>query len=313
MKAIKCKLCKSDNVNITYHGMIRDGALGRYTKMPVSMYRCTGCGVIWHNPVLEDQKRYYESAEYRESMDEGVGEDEFYAHHDRETLDKLRYTGTDIFRHKIVADIGSGAGAFLDFIKGVGDTVIGVEPTEEYRRIMERKGMVTYAYMEDIIAEFASMDNTPLFNQREGGGIDVVTSFDVIEHVQEPAGFMKNIHAILKKGGRAIIGTPTEAPVMRELLGEIYERKQLFSTQHPWVFSQTSLNNLSIGAGFEPDKIKFKFFQRYGVENMLGWLRDKKPRAELNMPFAADALDAVLRAETGSKGMADYIVVYLEK
>ena len=312
MKEPRCKLCKSNKVTITYNGLIRDGALGQYTKMPVVMYQCKDCGVIWHNPVLENGKRYYESAEYRESMGEGVGEDEFYARHDRETLDKLSYTGTDIFRHKVVADIGSGAGAFLDFIKGVADKVIGVEPTEEYRRIMRCKGIRTYAYMEDIITEYANMDDSPLINQEGDKGIDIVTSFDVIEHVQEPTDFMKNIHTILR-GGKAIIGTPTEAPVMRELLGEIYERKQLFSTQHPWIFSKESLYNLSLDAGFMPDKIEFKFFQRYGIENMLGWLKNKKPRTELHMPFATDTLNAVWKSETESKGMADYIVVYLKK
>ena len=69
-----------------------------------------------------------------------------------------------------------------------------------------------------------------------GNKIDVITSFDVIEHVEEPTKFITDIFELLAEGGQAIIGTPTEAPVMRELLGEIFEKKLLFSTQHIWIF-----------------------------------------------------------------------------
>ena len=51
-------------------------------------------------------------------MEGGAEEERFYRLHDRGTLDKFQYTGTNIYRGIIVADMGCGAGAFLDFIVG---------------------------------------------------------------------------------------------------------------------------------------------------------------------------------------------------
>lgn len=46
---------------------------------------------------------------------------------------------------------------------------------------------------------------------------------------------------MLSVGGTAIIGTPTNAPIMREVLGVDYEMKQLFRTQHLWIFRKKNL------------------------------------------------------------------------
>ena len=114
-----CKLRGSTEIKMEYEGLIRDGGLGKYTKRPVTMYRCCNCDVIWHEPVFEIGS-YYESKEYRNALEGTTDEYDFYRLHDKDNLDKFQYTGTDIFRGKVVADVGCGCGAFLDFVKGGG-------------------------------------------------------------------------------------------------------------------------------------------------------------------------------------------------
>lgn len=46
---------------------------------------------------------------------------------------------------------------------------------------------------------------------------DVVASFDVIEHVEDDAGFLKEITKILKPGGIGIIGTPNRNRISNQL------------------------------------------------------------------------------------------------
>lgn len=293
-----CKLCKSSRVEVIYDGLIRDGGLGKYTDSNVKMYQCADCGVIWHNAGggIYDLNQYYESTEYRMSLEGTSDEADFYNKHDFESLDKFQYTGTDVYRNRTVADIGCGCGAFLDFIKGVAKECVAVEPSQAYRGVMERKGYDTYAYMQDAMTRWR-------------GKIDLITSFDVIEHVEKPDEFVKDIYELLGQGGKAVIGTPTDAPVMRRLLGNIYEQKLLFSTQHLWILSEKSLRDMSEKAGFQ--SVKVKYFQRYGVNNLLGWLREKEPRSEIREDdFITPALDAVWRSECGRNGMADYIVIY---
>jgi hypothetical protein len=113
---MKCKICNSENTKIIYNGQIRNDGLGKYTKQDIPMYHCADCNVIWHDNVLNDAGEFYESKEYRESLDGSSNIDNFYELHDGETLDKLIYTVTGIFRNKTVADIGCG-GAFMDIVR----------------------------------------------------------------------------------------------------------------------------------------------------------------------------------------------------
>lgn len=295
---MKCKLCGSSNIKMIYRGLIRNGGLGQYTNDEMEIWQCSECNVIWHEAVVKDLKEYYESKEYRNSLEGTSEEQDFYRLHDKETMEKFRYTGTTIFRNKVVADIGCGCGAFLDYIKGVAKEVIAIEPSETYRQIMERKGFHTYAYAQETCKERAN-------------AIDVIVSFDVIEHVEDPRQFIQEIYDLLVERGIAVIGTPTDAPVMRKLLGEIYEKKLLFSTQHLWIFSKENLNMMAKAAGFS--EVEVKYFQRYGLGNMLGWIREKEPKSEIQADFITDTLNRTWISECESRGLSDYIVLYMKK
>ena len=295
---MKCKICGSENTDIIYNDLIRDGGLGQYTKKPIKIFQCKNCDVIWHDNEIADVKEYYETEEYRNELEGSSEEEKFYELHDKETLDKLNYTGTTIFRNKVVADIGCGCGAFLDYISGVAREVVAVEPSLKYRNIMSRKGFSTYSYADEAKKLYANK-------------IDVITSFDVIEHVQSPESFIKDVYDLLTAGGKAIIGTPTDAPVMRSLLGKDYEKKLLFSTQHLWILSEKNLRIISEKCGFK--NIDIKYYQRYGIDNMLGWLKDKEPKSEIKQKFITETLNNVWKAQLVDNGLADYIVLYLQK
>ncbi len=295
---MECKLCKSSHIRIIYNGKIRNGGIGKYTQMDVPIYQCRDCDIIWHEKDTNIEK-YYESKQYREDLEESSDIEEFYKLHDKETMAKFAYTGTERFRHKIVADIGCGGGAFLDFVYGVAKEIIAIEPSVYYRNIMKRKGYHTYPYAAEAAEEWK-------------GRVDTVVSFDVIEHVEDPARFLEDIWELLAEGGgAAVIGTPTDAPVMRYMLGEIYEQRLLFSTQHLWIFSEKNLKRMAIEAGFR--EIKTKYFQRYGFSNFLGWMKEKQACGEPEYPFVSDAVDEVWKAEISRQGLSDYIVLYLKK
>lgn len=293
-----CKICSCDKNKVIYNSKIRNGGLGRYTEADIPIYQCENCKVIWHDNVLEDIDNFYESAEYRNSIEGSAAAEVFYKNHDMETFEKFQYTGTTIFRNKIVADIGCGCGAFLDYLKGVASSVIAIEPSEPYRKVMDNKGFITYPYTEDSFADYENK-------------IDVITSFDVIEHVPDPLDFLISIYKALAPGGQAIVSTPTDAPFMRELVGEAYEKQVLFSTQHLWIFSEKSLMLLAEKAGFSDFKVKF--FQRYGIKNLLGWAKDKKPHSEIQSALFTDTIDSVWKSQAVANGTGDYIALYLTK
>lgn len=186
----------------------------------------------------------------------------------------------------------------MDYISGVAREVVAVEPSLKYRNIMSRKGFSTYSYADEAKKLYANK-------------IDVITSFDVIEHVQSPESFIKDVYDLLTVGGKAIIGTPTDAPIMRSLLGKDYEKKLLFSTQHLWILSEKNLRMISEKCGFK--NIDIKYYQRYGIDNMLGWLKEKEPKSEIKQKFITETLNNVWKAQLVDNRLADYIVLYLEK
>ncbi len=100
---------------------------------------------------------------------------------------------------------------------------------------------------------------------------------------------------------------------MRGLLGEIYERKVLFSTQHIWILGKENLTRIALKAGFKKENIDIKFYQRYGIQNMIGWIREKEPCSDIEDVFFANTLDKVWKTECEAQGVSDYIVLYLEK
>lgn len=291
---MKCKLCESNHVKIEYKGIIRDGGLGKYTHNEVTMWKCIDCGVIWHDSFRNEEK-YYESTEYRLSLDDAIEAEDFYTKYDGESAAKFKYTGTAVFRNRLVADIGCGCGAFLNYISGVAGGCIAIEPSEKYRNVMNGKGVATFPYTSDAIKEYKAK-------------VDVVISFDVIEHVENPRKFLNEAYQLLVPGGVAIIGTPTDAPIMRELLGECYDRQLLFSTQHLWIFSEKSMLKMARDAYFKEARVEY--FQRYGIGNILGWMKSREPKSEVNSDWITETMDAVWRLELCRNKMSDYMIMY---
>lgn len=294
-----CKICDSSRIRVIRNSEIRIGGIGNYTNEAIPIYQCEDCGVIWHDEVLEDIGQYYESREYRDALHNNTDSIEsFYKYYDDANLGKFQITGTDIFRDKTVVDVGCAVGSFLDFLKGVAKNIVAIEPSELFRESMEKRGFFTYPYIQDSLLEW-----------REKA--DVVTSFDVIEHVNDPLSFLQDISNLLRPKGTAIIGTPTDAPIMRRLLGEYYEKQVLFSVQHLWVFSGQSLKYLATRAGFS--EIEVRYFQRYGIENLVGWCLEKRPNSSVDGSFISQEVDAVWRSSCSSHGLADYVVLYVKK
>lgn len=288
---MKCTICGSEDVRVIYDDLIRDGAVGRLTKEPYQMFRCDNCKTIWHDIRSGQNKEYYESEQYRKELEAESDVENYFSLHDKEVLEKLEYTGTEIYRNKRVLDIGAGGGSFLDFVHAVASETIAVEPSEIYRMDMQKRGHKTYPYAGDAV--------------KAGEKADVVTSFDVIEHVDDPREFMNDVYKLLSDGGIAFIGTPTDAPVLRTMLGHTYEQF-LFSYQHPWILSPKSLEMISLDAGFT--EVKVRQVQRYGLSNAFTWLNEKVPRGHIQYDFIPTALEECFKHTLEDSGQADYIV-----
>ena len=281
---------------ITFHGKIRNGAPGNITSSEVDIYQCRDCGTIWHLPIHESAASY-DSDSYRESMGETVDLSSFYEIHDSEILDKFTYTGTSIYRNRLFMDIGVGGGGYADYVRGVATDVVLIEPNKHFAELLLKKGYEVYSYGENALEKYR-------------GKIEVLTSFDVIEHVDNPQQFLQTAYDLLAPNGTAFIGTPTEYPVIRSLLGEKFEAF-VFSVQHLWVFSKSSLDIMAKKAGFT--NIEVKFYQRFGLGNLIAWLSEVKPKGDAMYNFITPSLNALYKSEMSREETAEYLVLEVRK
>ncbi|MCL1986615.1 MAG: class I SAM-dependent methyltransferase, partial [Firmicutes bacterium] len=248
---------------------------------------------------------FYESNLYRENAAEIVLLDAFNARHDYRVLEKMNITKTEIFRNKIFMDIGCGGGGYADFINGVAAKVILIEPNKSFAEQLQQKGYEVFSYLEQALEKYAN-------------SIDVITSWDVIEHVENPQNHMQNICELLASGGTAYIGTPSDFPVLRTLLGAKFENF-LFMLEHPWIFSRKSLEIMAENCRFSQSqadgqvKWETKFYQRYGIGNLLAWLHLVQPKGDIQYNFISQQLESLYKADMAREETADYIVIEITK
>ena len=95
-----------------------------------------------------------------------------------------------------ILDVGAGSGKFVRFLRARGIAAEGVEPSA--------------ALFDRFLAGDESFRHGDAAARRPAadGTFDVVTTFDVIEHVERPASFLHDLAALLKPGGLLFISTP---------------------------------------------------------------------------------------------------------
>jgi SAM-dependent methyltransferase len=92
---------------------------------------------------------------------------------------------------KIVADVGCNTGELLDFAKTFGSKTLGIELSITSREVLESKGH----------ASFSSLHDT------EDNSLDIITAFDLVEHLHDVKGFIRVCQNKLKHGGKLILLT----------------------------------------------------------------------------------------------------------
>lgn len=107
---------------------------------------------------------------------------------------------------KTALDVGCGAGLLCEPLARLGARVTGVDAAAENigaaRAHAELSGLpIDYVHggIEDLT----------------GRSFDLVTSMEVIEHVSDPAGFVRGLVGALAEGGLMVLSTPNRTPLSR--------------------------------------------------------------------------------------------------
>lgn len=286
----RCQICGSERRRVLYKGPVRLGKFGQFHGRPQTVLGCDECETGY----LEALEIDYESSEYRELVEGSGSVEDFYRLHDGEQADKLRIVGTLELREKTIADVGCGAGAFLDLVKGFSAATLAIEPARAYHSALRSKGHLPFSYASEAAAEWR-------------GRVDLALCFSVIEHVRDPIELLREIHRLLRPGGRLLVSTPNADDWLLELLPEEYA-SFFFRVVHRWYFRKRSLEHLARLSGF--DEVAVFYVHRYDLSNFLLWLRDRKPTG-LGRLAVSPPLDAAFRRTLEADGRADYMYAWL--
>ncbi len=128
-------------------------------------------------------------------------------------------------------DIGAGDGTFVNSASAAGWQARGIDPSPV--AAARSDGSITCGFLTDL-------PNSPAY--------DVITAWDVIEHVVDPPAFLKDALTRLLPGGWLIVETGNYQSAARI---ESQEHWYLWGLDHKWYFSPGYLIELLRRAGFQ--------------------------------------------------------------
>ena len=190
-------------------------------------------------------------------------------------------------------DIGCGIGHFLTSSKEKGWDVYGTEYTDKAVGICQSLGIKMHKGKLD-----------PAVFQKEM--FDVVTSFEVLEHINNPKEEVQNIRQILRPGGLFYFTTPNFNALERYALKGKYN---IFAyPEHLSYYTKKTINYLLSNNGFQKKKLRTTGISLTRIKSSLGKKEefisadsnDEKVRQQFEtnsfMQFVKNSLNSVLSA-----------------
>ncbi len=120
-----------------------------------------------------------------------------------------------------VLEIGTGSGYGIELLSSKADKFLTIDKFES------TVGAEASKTIENV--DFRQM-NVPPLNGLDDNQFDFVVSFQVIEHIKKDTAFVKEIHRVLKPGGKFIHTTPN---------------KKMSLSRNPWHIREYSVNELA--------------------------------------------------------------------
>lgn len=257
---VKCNLCGADDHTTMYDSKIRGipATVEDYTSTATKygcfhrLVCCRRCGLVYASPRDAEVKNLYRKVvdnAYLESWQERA----FTFRRHLEILTRYKAGTGDLL------DIGCYAGIFLNEAKKYKYNATGVEPSEwaaDYAR--KKTGAQVLC---------ASWDEASFLED----SFDIVTLWDVVEHLEDPSACFKKIHGWLRKDGIIALTTYNIKGWFPRLLGRSYPWLMRFHLYH---FEPRTLSAMLLKNGLKPilvepylKTISLKYFlTRFGIK-----------------------------------------------
>jgi len=252
MENIKCNLCGSDNYKIVYPAKYDKITQQEFVEKFRSsgdellldqLVQCKNCKFKYINPHIKQELII-------KGYNEGTDENFVSQAKGRElTFEKsLKLIEKHAKKGKIL-DIGTAGGSFLHVAKKRGWEVYGIEPN----KWLCQWGKKNYG--------INIKQGTIFDNKFKNEYFDVITLWDVLEHVPDPTKNLNEINRILKTGSILVVNYPDIDSWLSKAMG----KKWIFLLSvHLFYFNRKTIRKMLKKTGFKIVKIK-PHFQTLGL------------------------------------------------
>jgi 2-polyprenyl-3-methyl-5-hydroxy-6-metoxy-1,4-benzoquinol methylase len=191
--------------------------------------------------------------------------------------DRLSDIG-DRVRPGRLLDVGCSCGYFMEVAASRGFDVQGVE-------FSKSAIAAASATLRPRIFE-GTLDEMPL-----NGMFDVVSAFDLIEHVQDPRALLRRCAAVLRPGGALIISTPDAGHFLRHVMRSRWPMLQ--PMQHLFLFSRRALASALRAEGFDEVRVDTAY-KTINVEYLINQIKPLNPVLSVTLGTLTQAVPGTI-------------------
>lgn len=242
MQHVRCNLCGADDTVVRFPCTVeRSIGVESWTAFACThdgygrhhtIVQCRQCGLVYANPRLDrhDILDTYEAVEDPLYVEEREGRVLTFEHH-LQPLERL--TGSPAGRPLL--DVGCYTGVFVEIAARHGWDAWGVEPSlwaverARARGLRVLPGTLEAADLPEAM-------------------FDVVTMWDVIEHLPDPRRTLQRVHRLLRPGGLVAVHTIDIESLFARLMGAHWP---WLMEMHVYYFSRRTLCDMLGKCGFE--------------------------------------------------------------
>lgn len=265
MEYVRCNLCSADDTVVRYPCTVADSATGGLWSSFActssgygchhTIVQCRQCGLVYTNPRLDlhNMLDSYEAVEDALYLEERDGRVLTFEHHLR-PLERL--TGKP--NGRLLLDVGCYIGVFVEIAAKHGWDAWGVDPSRWAVEQARARGL-------QVVQGTLETGSLPVSD------FDMVTLWDVIEHVPNPRATLEHAWRLLKPGGLVVVHTIDIDSLFARSMGA---RWPWLMEMHITYFSRRTLRAMLQRCGFEviSDRPQGRYLRMGYLANRLGAL-----------------------------------------